>query len=276
MRSLFIIISLLSTLAYSYAQDTGKLIQESVDLANKGEHTRSLALAETLYDLQPNTFEAYSIIAYNQLCLGNYSKAESYLQAGLHVEPTEYSLYVSSGYYQALMGNTENAKNYFRESIKFYPEGTDIHVILDEMKSMGAKRNQQMLFSELAAWYQQTWQTTKQRYPKTEFYFAEISTLDNPEKVKQVTRQYVEKFNSLGWYDAAINIYSHASSMLNRSGYLTEALEMAQAGYQQYLKNGNRNNYFITSYLLGQLIESYTAVGNHERAVQHLNEMVWV
>jgi len=267
---------LVTVLRVTQAQDAQALTQEAIDLSNKGEHTRALEIGRRVYDLQPNTFEAYSIIAYNQICLGNLSNALLYITAGLQVEPTEYSLHVGKGYHQALSGDTESAKNSFRESIKFYPEGLDLNLVLGEMISVGAKRNQPALFIELATWYKQSWQTTKQRYPKTSDFFAEVSRLNNPEKIKQLTQQYAEKFNALGWYDVSINMYGQAASLFGRVGYLTDAVEMAQQGYQQYLKNGDRNNYFITSFLLAQLIESYTAVGNHERAVQHLGEMVLV
>jgi CHAT domain-containing protein/tetratricopeptide (TPR) repeat protein len=270
--SIFFITSFIPRLI---AQDTPKIIDQAVELAKKGEHTKSLELATTLYDLQPHTYEAYSIIAYNQICLGNLPNAALYLAAGLQVEPTEYSLYVSSGYYQALIGDTESAKNYFRESIKFYPEGLDINVVLDEMRSVGVKRNQAVLFNGLADWYKQTLQATKQRYPKmSEFEIALGTELRNPIKAKQLTQQYAAKFNELGWQDVAMEIYSYSSLTLEQQGYYSDAVEMAQAGYQLFVKNNYRNNTFIASFMLNQLMAAYVALGNDERAIQHLDEMV--
>ena len=105
MKKQLVIIFLLACIRISHAQNIMDLMQRSLDLANKGEHARSLEVADTLYDLQPFTFESYSLIGYNQVCLGNLQKAGLYLAAGLQVEPTEYSLYINSGYYLALKGD---------------------------------------------------------------------------------------------------------------------------------------------------------------------------
>lgn len=275
MRLLLVMIFFSFALQSALAQDTEKLIREAIELSDKGEHTASLEMSKTLYDLQPNTFEAYSLIAYNQICLGNLPNAALYLTAGMQVEPTEYSLYVSTGYHQALTGDTESAKNYFRESIKFYPEGLDLNLVLDEIKSVGIKRNQTALFNDLANWYKQTWQTGKQRYPRmVDFQRAILTELKDPKKLKELTRLHAAKFNDLGWGDVAIEVYAYSSLTLEQQGYFSDAVEMAQTGYQQYLKKDFRNNNFMASFLLNQLMSAYFALGNDERGLQHLDEMV--
>ena len=61
------------------AQDFKTQLQQAIDHTNKGEHQKALEIGMALFDQQPNTPEAYNIIAFNQICLGNLNEAAPYL-----------------------------------------------------------------------------------------------------------------------------------------------------------------------------------------------------
>jgi CHAT domain-containing protein/tetratricopeptide (TPR) repeat protein len=268
------VILLIAFPLFLHGQDFNKALQDAIDQSVEGDYKRSLELTSALYDLYPGNSAVYNVIAYNYICLAKPEEAAPYISVALQLEPTDYYAYVAQAYYLGIKGDIQKAKSNLLESIKFLPANFDANILVEEIRLIGIKNNKPV-FNELANYYQQTWKTTSQRYPTiTDLIVTTNEVANQPEKVKEITRQYATKFMVLGWPDVAIRAYLSSTSTLSDNGFLSAAGEMAQAGYQQYLTKNFRTNYVMASYTLYQLLRTYIASGNDERAVQHLDEVL--
>jgi CHAT domain-containing protein len=90
---------------------------------------------------------------------------------------------------------------------------------------------------------------------------------------RERAQQEAMNFANVGWHEMVLSVYTYTSQMLANEGLMSDALEMSQAGYAYYVKNGSRDNNFLAGQLLSQLIQCLINLGNDERAAQFLGEV---
>lgn len=258
------------------AQDYAQIEKEAIELGDKGNYTRSLELSQTLHRVFPEYITSNTLVAFNLVNLGRPKEARNYITAGLQIDPTNFSILIDAGYVSALEGDTEGAKNYFLQSIKFFPKELEAQTVMDELKQIGKISSDPAVFNNLATWYWQMHQARTERYPTSVEVNTELekAVRIGPQETRKVAVDYARRYNDLSMPEMALYTYTQASIWLQSYDYLSDALDMAQVAHDQYSKKGYRNNHFIASLFLNEVIRKYSAVGNDERAVQYLDDVL--
>jgi CHAT domain-containing protein len=276
-RILFFIVLIFSTLCAS-AQYYDSLEQVAAGLSNKGEFAKSQPLVEQIRAAFPERLSSYILASHNLLNLGRIDEAGGYISEGLKIDPTSYPLNVNTAYYFIAKGNAENAKQYLVQSIKLFPANYSLNEALTDMRAVGKNLNQTRSFEDLAIWFAKTFNSTSERYPTLGSALTDfnVKIAEGPSALSSVAKKYATQFADLQWHDMTLAVYANACWWLRSYGYYSEALEMAQAGYGYFLKNGSRDNAVLSSFLFYQLMETYNTLGNYERTIQHLTELTSV
>ncbi len=251
-----------------------KLEQQAVDVVNKGEYAKALELGRELYGAYPDNITSHTVIAFSLINLGRYKEAEPYIGTQLAIDPTGLYGYLTTAYYYAIDGDVKNAKAYLAESIKVFPPNQSLQEIVDEMRKVGSNVNKTATFDELAMWYAQVFPTVNERYPTLGQSLADYRALTGVNEFPKVAADYATRFYQLQWPELALTVYGYGAAILRDSGYPSEGLDLAQAGYNLLIKNGYGRNPLQAAYLLDQLIHCYITLGNDERAVEYLDEVL--
>lgn len=276
-RTLFLIALGYFFVARLAAQDFTKVKQEAFDMSTKGDFSKSLELSQKLYESFPDDIDASILMSYDLINLKRHKEAGPYVTLGLQLDPTNFSIHVDAAYYFAADGNIESARAYLLESIKLYPPGLDLNLVLDEIRQVGQNTGASSRFNELTDWYRRAYNdpANNYRYPTllgATREFAEVAEKD-PSRIKEKARIHARYFDELAWHEMTVAVYAYAALWLRNYGYLSDALEMATAGYQAYSKNGTRNNTYLASFLFYQLVDTYSTLGNDEKAAQYAAEV---
>jgi CHAT domain-containing protein/Flp pilus assembly protein TadD len=249
-----------------------KLEQEAVDLMNKNEYAASLEKARELYAAYPENITAHLVAAFDLINLGRHKDASGYIDASFAIDPTNFSAYFNAAYFYAIDGDVAKAKQYLVESIKLYPEGFAITEITDEFRKVGANNNKSVVFSQLADWYPQQLNIIKERYPSLQGAISEFRK--DPSKSRQIADDYAARFTKLKWPEMALGVYSYACIWLRDTGYLSDGLDAAQAGFNYYRKNGYGSNPYQATALLSELMDTYFKLGNDEGIMNYADEVL--
>lgn len=245
-----------------------------MDVVNGGDYTQALELGRELYGAYPDNITSHAVIAFSLINLGRYKEAEPYIGTQLAIDPTSLYGYLTTAYYYALDGNMNNAKAFLAESIKVFPPGQKLEEIADEIRSVGKNVNNPAAFEALATWYEQVFPSVKERYPTLNQAAADFRALASTDQFPKVASDYANRFIALDWPELALTVYGYGAAILRDSGFPSEGLDMAQAGYNLYIKKGYGRNPLQAAFLLDQLILCYIGLGDDERAVQYLDEVL--
>ena len=278
MRGIVCVFILLSSLSVK-AQYYDSLLNVSYTLSEQHKYTASQEIVEKVRAALPETLNIYIQSSFNLLHLNRIDEAGGYVSTGLQIDPTNYSLYLNGALYFAAKGNTASAQAYLLESLKVFPRANfSMKDATEGIRSVGVDIQQSAAFDALAQWYEEQQKLPVERYPTLDELNAEFAQhiQKNPTHVVTKAHEYAKRFSGMNWHEMVLAVYSQASLWLRSYGYLSQALEMAQAGYSHYYKNGYRENAFQASFLLYQLIESYQTIGNYERVIQHVEELTTV
>ncbi len=255
------------------AQPYAELQQQAYELANQRQFTASLDLGYRLYEMYPDDINAHILISFNLINLNRVDEARPYVETGLLIDPGNYSIYVDASYFLAAKGDIPNAKIYLTESLKLYPPGLDLQLVLDEMRSVGRQVQRENDFNSLAQWYQSAYQTRPAAYPSLATLYAKVSASATSNHLVQSINQHAEEYTRLQWYEMGVATYAQAAQWLLNMGYSSEARQTAENGYQYLARWGNRKNFFQSAQLLYQLMQVYVRLGNDEKALQYLPEL---
>jgi len=261
----------------SSAQYYDSLLKVSYTLSEQGQYQASQEVLEKVRASLPENLNVYIQSSYNLLHLGKVDDAGGYISTGLQIDPTNYALYLNGALYFAAKGNTESARAYLTESLKVFPtQNFSMKDAVEGIQNVGRNIQQAVAFNALAQWYQQQ-KISVDRYPSLDEINATFSQhAERPAELLSSAHNYANRFAAMSWHEMVLAVYGQAALWLRSYGYLSQGLEMAQAGYTYYYKHGYRDNAFQASFLLYQLIESYQTIGNYERVIQHVEELTTV
>lgn len=259
-----------------YSQSLEKERKQAFEFLDQKNYSKAFELAQFVHQAFPEDMDANILCAFSLINLGRANEAGVYINTGLQVDPTNFSLYIDAAYYFAASGDEAKAKEYLVESMKVYPEGFDISELQKEFTEVGKNVGNPQLMNALSEWYVREEKITSQRYTSLQ----DVSTTlgreleTGPDALKVKTKELADNYVKMGWPEMALAAYSTAVGWLRGYGYLSDALEMAQAGYLSYQDNGSRSNTYLPSQTLKQIMQAYSDLGNDERALQYLNEVV--
>lgn len=278
MRRLITTFLLTSVIAASFGQDDyyAKLEQQALEKVNSGDYTKAVELGKELYAAYPDNINAHIVVGFAMINLGRYQEGGSYIGSSMAIDPTELYPNINTGLYYVVEGDLEKAKSYFAQSIRVLPDGISIQDVLGKIRMTGRNVNQASRFEEIARWYEQQYRTTQNRMPTLpgarDALYQELS--NGPSAVKTVAEDYAARFTKMSWPELSLGVYAAASRILRENGYLSEAIIAAETGYSLFVRNGFGENPFQAGVLLEQLITSYQAVGNNERIVEFVDELL--
>jgi CHAT domain-containing protein len=258
----------------AFAQDDYyiKLEQTSLDEANSNQYASSLEKARELYAAYQDNINAHILAAYDMIMLGRYKDASGYIDASFAIDPTNFSAYYNAAYYYALDGNIEMSKKYFLETLRCYVPTFPIKDALDEIRKVGANNNKAAEFNQLADWYQQQYNTFKERYPTINAMYVEFN--NDPSNIRAIADDYAAKFTKMKWPEMAVGVYGHTCRMFRQGGYPSLAVDAAEAGFAYMRKNGYGQNPYQATMMLNELIKTYYELGNDEKVVDFSDEIL--
>lgn len=258
----------------SVAQDDYylKLEQAALDEANSGQYASSLEKSRELYAAYQDNINAHILAAYDLINLGRYKDASGYIDASFAIDPTNFSAYYNAAYYYAIDGDIELSKKYFLETIKCYNPTYPVKEAIDEIRKVGVNVNKAVVFNQLADWYQQQYNTLKERYPTINGLIAEFN--QSPDKIRSIADNYAARYTAMKWPEMAVGTYGYACRWLRSMGYPSDAIEAAEAGFSYMRKNGYGSNPYQATMLLNELITTYYNLGNDEKVVDFADEVL--
>lgn len=249
-----------------------KLEQAALDETNAGNYSGSLQKSYELYAAFPDNINASLLVAFNLMNLGRHKDAVAYISNFLAQDPSNFTGHLIAGYYYALEGNDAQAKAYFNESIKLFVPDFPLKEVTDEIRKVGSNNNKAGYFSQLADWYQKQFNTIKQRDPSLRQMLGEFN--QDITKVRAIADRYAANYTRLQWPEMALAAYGYACRWLRDTGYTSEALDAAEAGFNYYSKNGYGRNPVQAALMLDELIKTYYALGNDEKVLDYLDEVL--
>jgi CHAT domain-containing protein/tetratricopeptide (TPR) repeat protein len=261
----------------AFGQDHyGDITRQAFEHIDKKEYPQALALGEELFSVYPDDVNASAICAYSLINLSRVAEAEPYISTALKVDPTNYSAYLNGGYYFAALGNETMAKSYFTESMKVLPAAVNVSELAKEIETIGTSIHKSERFNSLARWYEITQKTSTAKYTSIEDFRAIFKNqiAKGPEAIKAEVRRIAGEYERLKWHEMVVAIYSTAGLWLLQGEYRSDAMQMAQAAYSYYLKNGCRENPDQAAFMYYILIKTSVALGNDEQAIQYNDEIV--
>lgn len=276
----FLIITLLLAVAFhgALAQEDyyPKLEQRALDMANSGQYDSALVLGKELYAAYPDNLIAHLAVGYATINLGRYKEGGAYIGTSMALDPTEVYPHINTALYYIVDGDVEKAKAFLSQSIRLFPAEFKSQDVLDEMRTVGRNVNMVSRFEDVARWYEQQCRLVTERYPtlpgaRESFYRALPS---GAAAIKPIADDYATRFNKMSWPEMALGVYGSAARILRENGYYSEAIAMAETGYGLFIKNGFGENPYQAGVLLEEIINCYQAVGNDERIVQYVDEVL--
>lgn len=263
---------LVATSAFAQEDYYQKLEQEAFAVANKFEYAKSLEKAYEMYGAFPDNVNGHVLVAFNLINLGRYKDANGYINASLAIDPTNSSGYFNAAYYYALDGNVEDAKKYLLETLKMYPPSLALKDVTDEMRRVGQNNNRAAVFNQLADWYQQQFNSTHEKYPTLRDLVEEFQK--DATKIRSIADRYAEDFTKLKWPEMALSVYGYSCMWLRELGYPSDARDVGEAGYSYFVKNGFGNNPYQATFMINELMKTYSYLGNDERVIKFTDEIM--
>lgn len=258
------------------AQYYREITTKAFDHLDKKEYDQALKLGQEIYSVFPDNISGHVICAFSLINLGKASDAGTYITAGLKTDPSYFPIIIDAGYYFAATGDVDRAKAHLTESMKLFPKDVQLPALLEEIRIVGQNVGKSSQFNELAAWYDRTKPTIKEHYismQELNGYFFEHAA-DGAASLRAKTEAAAEDYRKGKWHDMVIGTYCTASWWFRTNNLKSDAIELAEAAYSYYRKNGCGENFDMAGYMYQTVIDSYTAVGNDERAVQFSQEIV--
>jgi CHAT domain-containing protein len=252
------------------------LEKKAVEAVNSGKYDSAVALGKELYAAYPDNIVAHIVVGYGMICLGRYKDGGSYIGTSMAIDPTEAWSNLNTGLYYVADGDLEKAKPWLAQSIRLLPPETKISDILEDIRKVGISLKMVARFAEIERWYEQQHNLVSERLPTLsaarQAYYDHLA--NGPAAVRSVADDFANRFYKMSWPDMALGVYGQAAKVLRENGYLSEAVQAAEAGYSLFVKNGYGDNPFQAGVLLQQLIDSYDAVGNNEAMVSYIDEVL--
>jgi CHAT domain-containing protein/tetratricopeptide (TPR) repeat protein len=253
-----------------------KLEQQALDAVNGGQYEKALEAGRELYAAYPDNINAHLVVGYAAINLGRYKEGGSYIGTSMAVDPTELYSNFNTGLYYVVDGDMEKARAFLAQSIRLCPPDRKVDEIVSEIRTVGRNTNMVARFGEIALWYEKQFAEIKDRYPTLPAARLALNNAlpSGAAEVERVANDYSNRFYQISWPDMALGVYRSAARVLRENGYLSEALQMAESGYGLVIKNGFGDNPFQAGVLLEELIRCYETVGNDERIVEYVDEVL--
>lgn len=261
-----------------YAQ----LIGQAQQLTQQGKHSESDAINQKVLLAFPDHLQANLLDAVNQINLKDFAKARISITIGLQVDPTWYALYYCLAYEQLNAGNPEKAQESFAKVMLYLPSDQNLSSLLDEINM--AFRNAPRLndLQSLADRYKLSASAKSERQQSLDVCWRKLSSLSGDrESVKTETTRLATEFSANNRNDLTLAIFLFGSRLLNAIGYPSEAVELAEAGYTSYKKNGFGKNHYQAARLLAHLMELNNNKFDYDNALsywpdaeKHMNQIV--
>lgn len=158
------------------------------------------------------------------------------------------------------------------ETLKCYVPTFPVKEALDEIRKVGANNNKAALFNDLADWYQQQYNSFKEKYPTINAMYAEFN--QNPSNIRAIADDYAARFTKMKWPEMALGVYGHTCRVFRQGGYPSLAIDAAEAGFAYMRKNGYGQNPYQATMMLNELIRTYYELGNDEKVVDFADEIL--
>lgn len=252
------------------------LERQALEKVNSGDYEKAVELGKELYAAYPDNITAHLVVGYAMMNLGRHQEGGAYIGSAMAIDPTELYSNLNTGLYFVIEGDIKKAKDFLVFSIKTMPAHVLVQDVGADIRKVGVSLKMIQRFEEIATWYEQEYNRVTERYPtlpaaREDFYKA---LPKGAAALRAVADDYAKRFVAMSWPDLALGVYGWASRTLRENGYYSEAITAAEAGYAMYVRNGTGDNPFQAGYLLEQLLESYRAVGNNERIVEYVDEVL--
>lgn len=266
----FILILFLCGATVAHAQDYVALETKMIELYNEKKYSESLAISNQILKVYPDNYTVNVNKAAALLYLNRPAEAVTYINISLAIDPSSSPSLTAKAYVLAFNGDVEQAKKLLIEATKLSPDHDDVKATVAEIIELGKILGKAETFKSLAAWYDQTAPTIKQR----DISLARLIAIYNtyPEQPNDLMKACSEKatlFYQQGKPDMALLAYSYAGKWLMGWGYNSEALQITTEGYIQLKSKGFGNNHYLASFLIAQLIAYNNDKGDQEKAVQY-------
>jgi len=271
---LSILIFLLAFPCVSNAQDYyADLKQSMVEQSDRGQFNECYKSSALVLRAFPDDPQANLLACFCLINMGNTKDASAYAESLLEIDPTDFSLHYNLAYLSVSNGNTEEAKKYLLEAIKLGPDEMSLDDIKEEFQTIGVALNKQEGFRNLTNWYVQVYPTIKERKLSSgRIWEALNQDYGNLELTRKQAKQFIDQFSSQNRHDLALITYYYASLTFNNSGFPSEALEMADAGYAHYKTSGFGNNHLVAGALLNHIMSLYDAKYDGAKVITFLND----
>ena len=277
-KGLLVQVMLWLGLSVAFAQASQEIhYQQLVDKAQKlleqNNYAESANTAEQVLGVIPDNIGASIIYSFSQLNLKKWDNAKVFLTNGFAIDPTHYSLHYCQAYWHAVEGNTDKAKESFMLAIQYGPATLDVLKIKTEFETVGQNTGKSDAFASLFDWFQQTVNSQKLRLNTLDKTRETLSAFAaNAESLKNETLRLVNDFAQLKRNDLALATFYLGSSLLQTTGYPSEALEVAEQGYAYYQKNGFGGNDYQAARLLAHLMDLNIRKFDFDRALTYVDD----
>ena len=262
----------------AFAQSAQEIYyQQQVDqawaLTQQGNFSESVKITAQVFEVIPDKLNNNIVHALNQINLNNVSAAKIAVANGLAVDPTNPSMYYCQAYIYAAEGNIDKAKESLMLAIQYGPASINLSEDKAEFETGGKNTGKPNEFSSLYDWFQQAVNSQKQRLNTLDKTWETLSALAvNAESVKKETLKIANDFAQLKRNDLALATFYLGSTVLQNTGYPSEALEIAEQGYAFYQKNGFGGNDYQAARLLAHLMDLNIRKFDFDRALTYVDD----
>lgn len=265
-----VLVLFLCVATFAQAQDYVELETKMIELYNEKKYSESLALSNQILRVFPDNYTVNVNKAAALLYLNRPAGASTYINIALTMDPTSSPSLTAKAYVLAFNGDVEQAKKLLIEATKLSPDNDDVKATVAEIIELGKIFGKAEAFKSLAAWYDQTAPTIKQRDISLARLIAIYNSYpEQPDELMKACREKADLFYQQGKPDMALLAYSYAGKWLMGWGYNSEALQITTEGYIQLKSKGFGNNHYLASFLIAQLIAYNNDKGDQEKAVQY-------
>jgi len=232
------------------------LIEKARALTNQGRYADSRKIVSQVLQVFPDHLGANVLQGFNLINLNNTTEAKVHVNVGFLVDPTFYPLHYEMAYLHVVDGNLDKAKESLTLTVQYGPEQINMPLIKSEFETVGKNLGKPEVFLSLYSWHEQNFPSQKQQSNTLDKSWKKLSTLSgNAADVKQEVASLSVEYAKAGRYDLVLAVHYLGSSVLRTSGFLSEALELAEIGFSNYKKNGFGGNDYQAARLLAHLME---------------------
>jgi CHAT domain-containing protein len=274
----FSIVLMLVGFTCAFAQSAQEIhYQQLVDKAHKllkqNNYAESANVAGQVLAVIQDNMGANIIYSFDQINLKKWDDAKVFLTNGFAIDPTHYDLHYCQAYLHAAEDNVDKAKESLMLAINYGPASMDLSEIKTEFETVGKNTGKPDEFANLFDWFQQTFNSQKQRLNTLDKTKETLSALAaNSESLKKETLRIANDFAQLKRNDLALAAFYLGSSLLQTNGYPSEALEVAELGYAHYQKNSFDGNDYQAARLLAHLMDLNIRKFDFDRALSYVDD----